>query len=155
MSKKHVVKLKKRERDELLRMTRQGTEKARKLRRCQILLLSHNGKNDSEIRETLNVSLGTIANIRKRYLKEGLQAALCEKRRSGAPRKFKGREAAKITALACSTPPEGHGRWTLELLADRAVKLELVNEISHMSVHRILKKTNSNRISKSNGVLEK
>lgn len=155
MNKKHVIRLKSRERDELLRMTRKGTEKARKLRRCQILLLSHNGKNDSEIQATLNVSLGTVANIRKRYFKEGLQAALGEKRRSGAPRKFKGREAAKITALACSTPPEGRGRWTLELLADRAVKLELVNEISHMSIHRILKKTNSNRISKSNGVLEK
>lgn len=146
MNKKHAVKLKNQERAELLRMTRKGTEKARKLRRCQILLLSHNGKNDSEIQETLNVSLGTIANIRKRYSKEGLQAALGEKQRPGAPRKFKGREAAKITALACSTPPEGHGRWTLELLADRAVKLELVNEISHMSIHRILKKTNSNRI---------
>lgn len=146
MNKKYIVQLKSQEKDELLRMTRKGTEKARKLRRCQILLLSHNGKTDGEIQEMLNVSPGTIANIRRRYAEEGLQIALSEKRRSGAPRKFKGREAAKITALACSTPPEGHGRWTLELLADRAVKLELVNEISHMSVHRILKKTNSNRI---------
>lgn len=146
MSKKYTVKLKNQERDELLRMTRKGTEKARKLRRCQILLLSHSGKTDGEIQKVLNVSLGTIANIRRRYAEEGLQTALSEKRRLGAPRKFKGRETAKITALACSTPPEGRGRWTLALLADRAVKLELVNEISHMSVHRILKKTNSNRI---------
>ena len=76
---------------------------------------------------------------------EGLESALNEKRRPGAPRKFKGRDKAKITALACSTPPEGHSRWSLNLLADKAVELKIVDEISHISVHRILKKTNSNR----------
>ncbi len=142
MNKKHVIKLKKKELRKLTELTRKGSEKARKLKRCQILLLSDEGKPDAEIAKVLKVSTGTVENIRRRYASEGLEAAVNEKRRPGAPRKYKGLETAKITALACSTPPEGHSRWTLRLLADKAVALELVNEISYMSVDRILKKTN-------------
>ena len=146
MSKKYVVKLKSIERETLSELTRKGSEKARKLRRCQILLLSDEGKVDTEIAKVLKISVGTIANIRRRYGNEGLESALNEKRRPGAPRRFQERHRAKITALACSKPPEGHSQWSLRLLADKAVELELVNEISHMEIHRILKKTNSSRI---------
>jgi transposase len=142
MNKKYVIRLKKNERKRLSELTRKGTEKARKLKRCQILLLSNEKKAAAEIAKVLKVSLGTIANIRRRYVDEGLESALNEKRRPGAPRKFRGRDKAKITALACSSPPEGRSRWTLNLLADKAVELDIVDEMSHMSVHRILKKTN-------------
>lgn len=146
MNKKYAIKLKSNEQEKLNELTRKGSEKARKLRRCQILLLSDEGKVDTEIAKVLKISVGTVANVRRRYNQEGLESALNEKRRLGAPRKFQERHRAKITALACSKPPEGHSQWSLRLLADKAVELELVNEISHIAVHRILKKTNSNRI---------
>ncbi len=142
MNKKYVIKLKNEEREKLIELTHKGKEKVRKLKRCQILLLSDEGRSDVEIAKVLKVSAGTVANIRRRYANDGLESALNEKRRPGAPKKYKGLESAKITALACSTPPEGHGRWTLRLLADKVVELEMVNEISHMSIHRILKKMN-------------
>ena len=146
MNKKYVIKLKNEERNRLNGLTHKGKENVRKLKRCQILLLSDEGKTDVEIAKVLKVSSGTVVNIRKRYAGEGLVSALNEKRRSGAPNKFHGRQRAKITALACSKPPEGQSRWSLRLLADKAVELVLVNEISHMEVHRILKKTNSSPI---------
>lgn len=142
MNKKYMVRLKNDERKTLNEFTRKGSDKARKLRRCQILLLSDEGKVDTEIAKVLKISVGTVTNVRKRYDNAGLESALNEKPRLGAPRKFHERHRAKITALACSKPPEGHSQWSLRLLADKAVELELVNEISHMEVHRILKKTN-------------
>lgn len=142
MNKKYVIELTNEERRKLSELTRKGSEKVRKLKRYQILLLSDEGKSDAEVAKVLKVSAGTVGNIRRRYASEGLEAAVNEKRRPGAPKKYKGLETAKITALACSVPPEGHSRWTLRLLADKAVALELVNEISYMSVDRILKKTN-------------
>jgi hypothetical protein len=72
-----------------------------------------------------------------------VESAIEERPRSGKPPKFSGKQQAKITALACSTPPEGRSRWTLRLLADKVVELELVDDISHKSVGEILKKTNS------------
>jgi transposase len=142
MNKKHVIKLKDEERKKLSELICKGSAKVRKLKRCQILLLSDEGKSDVEIAQAIKVSMGTVGNIRRRYATDGLESALNENRRPGAPKKYKGLESAKITALACSTPPEGHSRWTLRLLADKAVALELVSEISYMSVDRILKKTN-------------
>lgn len=142
MTKKHVIKLKNSEKGKLNELTHKGKEKVRKLKRCQILLLSDEGKSDVEIAEVLKVSTGTVVNIRRRYVNDGLESALNEKPRPGAPKKYEGLENAKITALACSSPPKGHSRWTLRLLADRAVELELVSEISYMSIDRILKKTN-------------
>ncbi len=146
MKKQYVIKLKNAERGKINELTRKGTEKARKLKRCQILLLSDEGKVDAEIAKVLKVSVGTVANIRRRYVNDGLESALNEKRRPGAPKKFQGRQKAKITALACTKPPEGHSQWSLRLLADKAVELEFVNNISHTEVYRILKKTKLNRI---------
>jgi transposase len=146
MKKQYVIKLKNAELGKINELTRKGTEKARKLKRCQILLLSDEGKVDAEIAKVLKVSVGTVANIRRRYVNDGLESALNEKRRPGAPKKFQGRQKAKITALACTKPPEGHSQWSLRLLADKAVELEFVNNISHTEVYRILKKTKLNRI---------
>jgi transposase len=141
------VQLNEQERLQLQKIVRSGKDKARKITRCRILLLADeaNGKKDEEISDALNVCLATIFNIRRRYSQEGLERAIGEGARSGQPPKFKGRAAAKITAIACSKPPEGQARWSLRLLADRAVELKIVDSISHQSVSNILKKTNLNR----------
>ena len=140
--KSHCVKLNKQERQQLEKIVRSGKDKARKITRSRILLLASNGKTDQEISEALNVSLGTIFNVRRRHSQEGLTSALNEKDRSGQPKRFKGKQMAKITAIACSKPPEGRARWSLRLLADRVIELAIVDDISHQSVHKILKKTN-------------
>lgn len=94
----------------------------------------------------LQVGIATIFNIKRRYLAEGLDAALIDKPRSGQPCKIDGVARAKITALACSTAPIGHARWTLRLLADKAIELGFCQSISHSTVKEVLKKTVSNRI---------
>ena len=89
----------------------------------------------------LSINSNTVSNICRRYVEEGLEAAINEKPRPGAPTVFDGKLKAKITALACSTPPEGRSQWSLRLLSDKAVELDLVDSISHEDVRRILKKT--------------
>ncbi len=93
----------------------------------------------------MGLSIQTIFNIKRRYLQAGFDSALQDKSRSGKPPRILGEARAKITALACSEAPEGHARWTLRLLADRAVKLGFIDSISHTAIKRILKKTSFNR----------
>jgi len=145
--KQFLVHLSDHQRVKLQGIIRSGKHKARKITRCRILLLADgpNGKTDEEISDVLGVCLATIFNVRRRYSQEGLERAIGEGTRSGQPPKFKGRAAAKITAIACSTPPDGQARWSLRLLADRIVELKIVESISHQSVSNILKKTNLNR----------
>jgi putative transposase len=138
------VRLKEVDREELNRYLRRGKSSARSLTRARILLLADEGRSDEEIVEALKVSRTTVNRIRKRYCESGLEFALHEKNRSGAPPKIDGRVEAQLTLLACSEPPEGRSKWTLRLLADKLVELEAVDSISHMSVHRMLKKTRSN-----------
>jgi transposase len=95
-----------------------------------------------EVVEAAMVSQGTVSNIKKRYFAGGLPGALYEKPRPGAKPKLDGEVEAHLIALVCSEPPEGHDRWTLRLLADRLVSLELVDSISHVAVGDKLKKTN-------------
>ncbi len=139
----HCVKLKKHAREYLQKIVESGEDKARKITRCRVLLLADKGKTDQEISDALNVCLATIFNIRRRYSQGGLERAISEEARSGQPPKFKGKDMAKITAIACSRPPEGHAKWSLRLLADRVIELDIVESISHVSVHNIFKKTNS------------
>jgi hypothetical protein len=135
------VKLKANEKKILKAIISKGSEKARKITRCRILLLCDSNRAKSDIASLLSIDPNTISNICRRYLAEGLEAAINEKPKSGAPTLFDGKLRAKITALACSTPPEGRSRWSLRLLADKAVELALVDSISHTDVGRILKKT--------------
>lgn len=119
-----------------------GRRLAKKITRARILLLADAGKKDHEIAESLQTSIPTVARVRKRFAEARLASSLEDKSRSGKPPSLRGKVAAHITSLACSDPPEGHVRWTLRLLADKAVELELVDTISHEAVRRILKKTN-------------
>lgn len=140
--KSHCIKLKKQERERLREIVETGKESARKITRCRILLLADKGKTDEEIADTLDVCLATIYYIRRHYCQAGLDRAINEAPRSGQPAKIKGKAMAKITAIACSKPPEGYARWSLRLLADRIVELDIVDTISYQSVRTILKKTN-------------
>ena len=148
---KYAVRLTAEEQSRLKRQTVQGRIKVRQLKRIQVLLLAdenheQGGKTDKEIAEQLRIGASTVERTRRRYVEQGLDAALNEQARSGRPPTISGEARAKITALACSTPPEGYGRWSLRLLADKAVELELIEHISHDAVGDILKKTKSNPI---------
>src|SRR6185312_14177022 len=125
------VKLKAKEVKVLKAIISKGIEKARKITRCRILLLCNAGKSKTEIASMLSINPNTVSNTCRRYVEEGLEPAINEKPRSGAPTLFDGKLRAKITALACSTPPEGRSRWSLRLLSDKAVELDLVDSISH------------------------
>jgi transposase len=142
MSKKlYQVNLMEEERERLLHDLKQGKKLARTMTKARILLLADEGRIDKEIAETLKVSMATVFRVRQRYCQGGLEAALMDKPRSGAPPKLNSRLEAQLTALACSEPPEGRGRWTLRLLADKLVELELIDSVSHTAVGNWLKKT--------------
>jgi transposase len=142
MTKEYLVRLKEGERRELKQLMTKGSERARKLTRCRILLLADEGRSDREIIRALGVARNSIRQVRQRYVTAGLEEAINERPRPGAPKKYNGAQKAKITAIACSAAPPGHSRWSLRLLADRVVELGIVEEISHMTIERILKKTN-------------
>lgn len=145
MARAKKLKLTKKDQKKLQELSRSGTLKARKLNRCRILLLKAQGKSQVEIAKLLKMSPVTVNTICQRYENEGLQGALNERPRSGKPSIFSGKQKAMITALACSSAPEGHSQWSLRLLSDKAVELKLVDSISHTEVGRILKKTKSSR----------
>lgn len=122
-------------------MLHAGRHAARALNRARILLRAHDGESDAMIADEVGVCLATVFNTRRRYCTDGLHAVLTEQPRSGQPRKLNGHGEARLTALACSEAPEGHARWTLRLLADRLVELEVVEAMSHTTVRRLLKTT--------------
>ena len=145
MSKKYRVFLNGKKRSDLKRLVNTGTEKARKLTRARILLLSDESpsgpsKKDKEIMESLGVCARTVAITRQRFTEGDIEGALNEKPRSGRPREFTGRDEAKLTLIACSDPPEGRSRWSVRLLADKMVEMEVVDSISRESVRKYLKK---------------
>ncbi len=122
-----------------------GTTAARTQTRARVLDLLHRGHHPSKIAETLRLSVATVYNLKRRYLTDGLDAALVDQPRAGKPRTIDGVARAKVTALACSSAPDGHARWTLRLLADKAVELGFCDSMSHTTVKQILKKTRSSR----------
>jgi transposase len=139
--KKYVVDLSKDERERLEELTTRGKSGARKIRRARILLLADEGYIDKEIARALGAAVTTMERVRKRLVEEGLEAALSERPRPGAARKLDGhQEAYSLVALACTDPPEGKKRWSMRMLADRLVELEVVDEISDETVRRTLKK---------------
>ena len=128
-----------------------GTLPARVQTRARILDLLHRRHTPSEIAAVLGVGIATVFNIKRRYLAEGLQAALQERSRPGQPCRIDGVARAKITALACSKAPDGHARWTLRLLADKSIELGFCDAISHSTVKEVLKKTDFSRTVSSRG----
>lgn len=130
MKKVYVVQLSQEEESQLMRLTMQGKEAVRKVKRAQILLQANAGKSDEAIADRVGVSVPTVGRIRRTYATGGVAAALKEKPRRGRPPGISGETRAKVTALACSTPPAGRSRWTLRLLADKVVELVADETIS-------------------------
>ncbi len=156
MSKKIFrVSLSHEERHKLESYITTGPHPARSMNRARVLLLADQGASDPTIARTVGVCKATVFNTRRCYCTQGLQAALTEKPRSGAPRKFTGRDEANITVLACTKAPEGRQRWTNRLLADKLVELETIPAISYKSVERMLKKTNSSPGKRSSGAFDR
>jgi len=141
MAKKYVVELRDEEREQLLAMLKRGKVSARKLCRAQILLQADEGVSDTLIAATLHTGVATVERTRKRFVEEGLDAALTERRRPGGQPKLQGKAEAFLIATACSVPPNGRKRWTLQLLADRLMEVGVVDAISDDTVGRTLKKT--------------
>jgi len=147
--KKYIITLTEEERQMLQEMLSRGKAAARKLMHARVLLkadAASGGPNwhDDRIAEALEVGQATVERLRKRFVEEGLEAAL-EPRPSRRQyrRKLDGDGEAHLIALACQEPPDGHSRWTLRLLAGRMVELDYVDRISYQTVRRTLKKTNS------------
>jgi len=153
MRKEHL-KLTEQEHSYLTTLTTSGELKARKYKRVMSLLWLHQGKTMSEVSKLLKYAYPSVIALKKNFL-ENRCACLEEKSRSGRPPLLDGLAKAKITALACSTAPAGHARWSLRLLADKAVELELVEAISHNEVGEILKKMNCSHISNKLGALDR
>ena len=149
--KKYVVKLDDSERQQLEELLRGGRHGARKLTRARILLKADDGCVDEEIVAALTVGRATVERLRQRFVAGGLDC-LHDQPRVGAEPKLDEKGEARLIAEACSPAPEGRAKWTLKLLAERVVGLQLTESYSDESVRRVLKKTNSNRGLKSNGV---
>src|SRR5262252_5817794 len=126
------------EREELKQMLSAGKCAARKLKRAQILLAADTGASDEEIERTIGAGGSTVYRTKRRFVECGLEAALSEEPRCGAERKLTGKEEALLVATACSKPPAGRRRWTLELLAGEMVKLTDHDELSRETVRRRL-----------------
>ena len=147
MKKVFVVRLTEEERSELDTLIRKGKASALTITRARILLKADQGENgegwsDAQVAEALNVAPKTVFNLRRRWVEEGLQAALRRKKQDcpSRSRKLDGEAEAKLVATCCGPAPKGRARWTLRLLSDRLVELEAVESISPETVRSTLKK---------------
>jgi len=139
MAKKYIVTLKAEEREKLLKLISSGTAKARTLTHARILLKADENWSDAEIGKALHVSIPTIERVRKQFILEGFEASLQARRSKRVyRRKLDGEQEARLVAVACSTPPEGYARWSLRLLADRIVQMQIIDSISHETVRQVL-----------------
>jgi hypothetical protein len=151
LKKKYVVELTREERERLLKLIRAGEAPARMLNRARVLLKADQGGYatdrsaplaDRQIARMLETSSATVGRVRERFFRQGLEAALERSMPDRVyERSFDGRAEARLIALACSEAPEGWDRWSMRLLADKAVELGIVPSVSHETVRRTLKKT--------------
>jgi transposase len=147
MAKLYRVTLTQPERQELQQMISRGKDNARKLAHARILLQADEsargpGRTDGQIAEMLETTTRTIERVRQRFVEESLESALLPKPSKRIyTRKLDGKQEAKLIAVACSKPPAGKKRWTLRLLAEEMVELQVVDELSHETVRQTLKKT--------------
>jgi len=146
--KKYVVELTSQERRQLEGLVKKGKVAGYKIRHAHMLLKADQGKQgpgwrDKQIAQAFGAHLTTVERLRKRFVEQGLDAALERNKRQNYTCKLDGDAEARLITIACGEPPEGRNEWTLRLLADRLVELSVVDSISHMTVSRTLKKTNS------------
>jgi transposase len=129
------------ESEHLFTLIHKGTGRARVITRARVLSKLARGCTNPEVSQALDVSLATVIEIRRRYAQAGLEAALNERPRPGQKPKLSAKQAAQITAIACSKAPDGHAHWTLRMLADQVVQLGFAESFSHEAVRQLLKKT--------------
>jgi transposase len=141
--KQYEVRLTAEERTRLVAFTTKGVAAARELRRGRILLLAAEGQEDAAVAAAVGCCPATVARVRRRYAEAGVEAALQERPRPGAAPLLDGKGEAFLVALACTDPPSGAACWTMQLLADRLVALDIIDHISDETVRRTLKKTRS------------
>ena len=145
---KYRVILTDKERNKLIKVITKGSASAKMIMHANVLLAADEGntkkQSEKEIANMYRINSQTVHTIRKTYATQGLDAALGRKKRKTPPiqPKITGDVEAKIIALSCSEPPEGRSKWTLRLLTDKVIELQIVESISHESVYRLLKKTN-------------
>ena len=156
MNKKYVVRLDAQERSLLEQMVSIGKAAAYKVKHANILLKTDaEGPNwsDEQTAEAFGCHANTVRNVRQRFVEQGLEAALARKKQEQPSRRpiFDGEKEARLIATSCSQPPAGRVAWTMQLLADRMVELEIVEQVSAKTVERTLKKTNFSRIAASAG----
>ena len=158
MPPRYRITLSKQERKELEALTRNGKTGAKKFIHARALLLCDAGPDGPSwtvavAAEALGVTSRTIEHLKKRFVEDGLEASLVRKIREKPPRDviFDGAFEARLIALACSDAPEGYQRWTVRLLADKAVELNFASSVSHMTVQRVLKKMNLSLTSANTG----
>ncbi len=149
--KKQHVNLSDKDRKSLRKLLPKGKLKVRVQKRATALQMLDKGLSYQEVKSHINMSHVSLSKWAKRYQSEGLKM-LYDKPRSGRPLGIGGEARAKVTALACTKPPVGYARWSLRLLSDRLVELQIVESISHTEVRNILKKTNFSLTEKNNGV---
>ena len=148
MAKKYIVTLTEEERESLDKLIRSGKGAARKLTRARMLLKADAAAGqpawkDDQIVSALDVGIATVERLRRQFVEEGFEAALCGRRSTRQyQRTLDGDAEAHLIALACGDAPKGRSRWTLRLLAGRMVELEYVDSVSHETVRQVLKKTN-------------
>ena len=152
MAQKYRVTLTAEEREELQALIAKGKASARKLAHARVLLQVDEtetapGRPDEETAAALNLSVRTVERVRERFVEQGLTAALLPKPSTRRyERAFDGASEARLLALACSAPPEGKARWTLRLLTEQLVELQVLDTVSRECVRQVLKKTRSNHI---------
>ena len=156
--KKYIVTLTRQERDILGGLVSKGKHSSQKILNALILLdcdygdCQENRSTNEEIARVLNISMRKIDRVKKRFVEEGIDAALDKRKAERVyEKKADGDFEAHLIALSCSDPPEGFARWSLRLLADKVVELNYIDSISHEAVRRVLKKTNSSPGNKKDG----
>jgi transposase len=147
----YVVDLTAEERVTLEALLEKGKTSARQFRRAPTLLLAADGCPDAAIAQVLHIGHATVERTRQRFVEEGLAAALTEKARPGRERKLDGKQEAFLVALACSPPPPGWAKWSMQLLADEMITLGVIETLSDETVRRRLKETNCSRGDRSVG----
>ena len=139
--KKIEIKLTRNEIKKLEALVKKGSAKAREITRARTLLLSYKNEKTSTISRVLGIDPATVRNIKCYYLNGGINTAVYDSPRSGAPGKFSSKDKAAITALACTKAPEGYTKWSLNLLAQKSIEIEGIDSISPAQIGRYLKKT--------------
>jgi len=156
MTRKYIVRLRSEEREALELLVKKGKTQAYRIKHANILLaVDADGPDwsDEESAEAFGCHVNTVSNVRQRFVEQGLEAAVERKKQKSPSREriLDGEKEARLIALACSQPPAGRSKWTLQLLADKLVALAIVESVSDQTVRRTLKKTNSSRTCVSAG----